>query len=106
MKMDVVGGQGDNYVSAPFGIGTYLFPCILPHPLSYPMHTYNVSYIMVRLLLVWVNTQKFYIQWGDTSSDAFCVNNGVSEGGIVSPMLFNGFNNELSVALNCLANLF
>ena len=28
----------------------------------------NVSYIIVRLLLVWYNIQKFYIQWGDTKT--------------------------------------
>jgi len=60
----------------------------------------NVPYIIVRLLVVWYQTQKFYVQWDNTLSEPFYVSNGVRQGGILSPILFNVFTNELSVMLN------
>ena len=60
----------------------------------------NVPYIIVRLLMVWYCTQIFYVRWGSTLSTGFNVSNGVRQGGILSPILFNVFMNDLSVQLN------
>ena len=41
-----------------------------------------------------------YVTWGSTLSSKFQVINGVRQGGVVSPLLFNVDVNELSELLN------
>ena len=40
------------------------------------------------------------VRWGTTISTQFTVANGVKQGGIISPMLFNMCIDDLSIALN------
>jgi hypothetical protein len=56
--------------------------------------------ILVRILSVWYCNQQFYIRWGNTVSSAFNVSNGVRQGGILSPFLFNVYIDDLSTILN------
>jgi hypothetical protein len=56
--------------------------------------------IIVRLLLVWYRSQNFIIQWGNNLSDPFKVCNGVRQGGILSPFLFNLYIDKLSTLLS------
>ena len=44
--------------------------------------------------------QRIYIKWGDNTSDSFPVSNGVRQGGILSPLLFNIYTNPMIVKLN------
>ena len=39
--------------------------------------------------------------WGNSLSEPFHVNNGVRQGGILSPYLFNVYMDDLSQSLNC-----
>ena len=55
--------------------------------------------IIVRILQTWYRTQTFVIKWNDCISSDFSVSNGVRQGGILSPMLFNVFIDDLSVIL-------
>ena len=41
-----------------------------------------------------------YIKWGSTFSGKFHVTNGVRQGGVLSPLLFNVYVDELSDCLN------
>ena len=41
-----------------------------------------------------------HVRWGSTPNSSFHVSNGVKQGGILSPMLFNVYMDQLSIRLN------
>lgn len=55
--------------------------------------------IVVRLLITWYSHQRFIVKWGNALSEYFNVTNGVRQGGILSPHLFNTYIDDLSYAL-------
>lgn len=55
---------------------------------------------LIRILIFWYSFQTMQVKWGDAISDSFRVSNGVRQGGILSPMLFNIYIDDLSVQLN------
>ena len=60
----------------------------------------HVPLFMIRLLVCWYSTQKMHIRWGNTVTSSFLVSNGVKQGGIISPILFNVYMDQLSEKLN------
>jgi len=56
--------------------------------------------IVIRLLIFWYCNQSFCVRWGNTISNYFTVSNGVRQGGILSPFLFNIYMDDLSKILN------
>ena len=60
----------------------------------------HVPSIIVRILMVWYVRQNFYVRWSNSTSSSFTVTNGVRQGGILSPYLFNLYIDDLSVKLN------
>jgi hypothetical protein len=59
----------------------------------------GIPVIVTRLLYTWFSTQTFYVKWVNSVSPAFMVLNGVRQGGILSPILFNVFMDDLSYEL-------
>lgn len=55
---------------------------------------------IVRLLVYWYSHQTMYVRWGGAMSTPFSVTNGVRQGGILSPYLFNVYMDGLSDNLN------
>ena len=55
--------------------------------------------LVVRILKVWYGAQLLYVNWDGALSQPFHVTNGVRQGGVLSPKLFNIFLEELSVRL-------
>ena len=49
----------------------------------------DVPIYLVMILCYWYQHQEMIVQWGSCLSNAFFVTNGVRQGGILSPMLFN-----------------
>ena len=60
----------------------------------------NMPLHIVRLLICWYRTQRFNVQWGGCSSKCFSAANGVPQGGILSPWLFNIYIDDLSIFLS------
>ena len=60
----------------------------------------NVPIYLIRILCYWYKNQLLCVKWGNNLSDFFNVNNGVRQGGILSPLLFNIYINDLSIKLN------
>ena len=48
----------------------------------------------------WYTTQKACVRWGSAPSDSFFITNGVRQGGILSPLLFNVYMDALSSSLS------
>ena len=61
----------------------------------------GVPLFIIKLLVFWYSRQRMFLRWGDTCSTSFCVTNGVKQGGIISPMLFNLCMDDLRLMLNC-----
>lgn len=60
----------------------------------------GVPVYIVRLLMYWYAHQRVCVRWGSTYSEFFTVGNGVRQGGILSPLLFNVYMDDLSISLN------
>ena len=56
----------------------------------------GVPVVIVRLLLHWYTTQQFCVRWGNQTSAYFNATNGVRQGSVLSPILFNLYMDGLS----------
>ena len=50
--------------------------------------------------MFWYAKQDMKVRWSNTLSSSFQVGNGVKQGGILSPVLFNIYMDKLSMTLN------
>ena len=56
----------------------------------------------IRILSYWYSNQSMQVKWGNVISAPFGTSNGVRQGGLLSPCLFNIYMNDLSDQLrNC-----
>ena len=60
----------------------------------------KIHWQIIRLMVFWYCTQSFSVTWGNHMSSCFNVTNGVRQGGILSPILFSVYMDDLSLLLN------
>ena len=60
----------------------------------------GISVVIVRILLFWYSKQEICIKWGNETSSCFTISNVVGQGGILSPVLFSIYMDNLSVLLS------
>jgi hypothetical protein len=60
----------------------------------------GVPCYLVRFLDYWYSNQTICVRWGGVTSSTFKTSNGVRQGGILSPYLFNLYVDDLSNELN------
>ena len=51
---------------------------------------------IIRFLSYWYFAQKYYVKWGHSVSSSFSVSNGIRQGGLLSPLLYNVYTDDLS----------
>ena len=60
----------------------------------------HVPVFIVNILVYWYSHPEMLVRWGNSCPTKILVTNGVKQGGILSPSLFNVYINNLSLSLN------
>ena len=60
----------------------------------------NISSLIVRFFIFWFTMQQFIVKWGSVLSPPFHSCNGLRQGGILSPIYFNVYMDDLSTDLS------
>ena len=90
--------------------GSPVFACFLDASKAYDRVNHDVlfrklalrkcpSYV-IRLLANWYGKQESSVRWDTSRSDMFRVSNGVRQGGVMSPLLYNVYIDELNRVLS------
>ena len=74
------------------------FDCVNHWKLSNVMFERKCPAFIIRVMF-WYRNQKLCIKWDSVLSEKFPVTNGIKQGGVLSPKLFNIYVNTLSVSL-------
>ena len=92
------------------GLNTTMFLCFIDSSKAFDKINHSKLFLkltqrgvpkyIVRILAFWYSNQLVQIKWGSSVSTSFKVSNGVRQGGILSPYLYNVFMDDLSSRLN------
>ena len=90
--------------------GSVVFTCYLDASMAFDKISHvllfqklleiGVPMYLIRVLWFWYRNQMLCVRWNNEYSDKFYIQNGVRQGGILSPLLYNIYVNNLSKNLN------
>ena len=63
----------------------------------------NIPVYILRVMWFWYRKLLVCVRWNGKISEYFCVTNGVRQGGLLSPLLYNVYVDSLSFKLNSIA---
>ena len=91
-------------------MGSHIFICYLDASSAFDHVSYTILFkklidkgvklYLVRNLCYWYLQQNIKVRRNGNFSESFTVTNGVRQGGILSPHLFNLYMDNLSIKLN------
>ena len=84
----------------PFLDASKAFDRVSRRTLLLKLESRGVPKYILKLLSNELIGQYTCVRWGSTHSDVFPIGNGVKQGGILSPLLFNVYMNNLSIQLH------
>ena len=64
------------------------------------LHDKGVPNYIIRVLKFWYQNQRLHVKWSDSKSESFRSSNGIKQGGVLSPLLFCLYLDELSENLS------
>lgn len=75
------------------------FDCVRFHTLFKKLIDRNICPVVLRLIMYMYLYQCLCVKWNKVTSSSFSVSNGVKQGAILSPILFNIYTNDLLLKL-------
>ena len=60
----------------------------------------GVPLYIIRILIFWYTNQQLCVGWGSSRSSTFGMSNGLRQGSLISPYLFNVYVDQLNISLN------
>ena len=107
MSTSLCTGTVKNIVSHYRFRGSSVFTCFLDASKAFDLVNLfkrlldkHMPHPLVRFLLSWYQSQFMSVRWGDSLSAPFSVSNGVRQGGVLSPILFTIYLDDLLTGLS------
>jgi hypothetical protein len=110
MSTSLCTGTLKNIVSKYIHGGSPVFACFLDASKAFDLVNHDILFQrlvdrdlpghLTRFLLSWYKNQSMSVRWRDSLSAPFTVSNGVRQGGVLSPILFTMYLDDLLVELS------
>ena len=110
MSTSLCTGTVKNVISRYLHNGSPVFACLLDASKAFDLVNHDILFqrllerelpgYLIRFLLSWYKNQAMSVKWGKSFSAPFTVSNGVRQGGVLSPILFTMYMDDLLVDLS------
>ena len=110
MSTSLCTGTVKNVISGYMHGGSPVFACFLDASKAFDLVDHKILFQrlldrdlpshLIRFLLSWYKNQSMSVKWGESFSAPFSVSNGVRQGGVLSPILFTLYIDDLLVDLS------
>ena len=109
MSTSLCTGTVKNVANRYVHCGSPVFSCLLDASKAFDLVRHDILFdrllqrdlppLIVSFLLGWYKSQQLCVRWCNTLSESFTVSNGVRQGGVLSPILFTIYMDELLLQL-------